>query len=166
MSSDLTLAEALAAHGELAATTVRTSVAIPVEFTPTRDQIKAMQQEMFAHCAANGLTPRPTHPEHLFADGLYARKYAMPVGQLAVTKTHKKKHFIVCCGDATIWTDQGSKRLVGFHCFITHPGTKRVIFAHADTLFITFHATQETDLATIEAELIEDEGVTFDEVTP
>ena len=60
---------------------------------------------------------------NLFADGLYARKYAMPAGQWAVTKIHRKKHFIVCCGDATIWTDTAMKRLVGLHTFITHPGT-------------------------------------------
>lgn len=119
--------------------------------------------EMAAVVLANDLPLRPTEVSHLFADHQYARMYPMPAGQLAVTKTHKKKHFIAVVGDCTIWTDTTQKRLVGVHFFITHPGTKRVIVAHADTMFVTFHALTFDpvgieDVPRIEAELIEPEG--------
>jgi hypothetical protein len=150
--------------GQNIAQALQASTVIEGDFVPSKAQIRAMQDEMIAAVTEAGLPMTPTQVEHLFADGLYARKYPMPAGQWAVTKTHRKKHFIVSCGDCTIWTDTAMKRLVGFHCFITHPGTKRVIHAHADTLFITFHATSLTDPDAIEAELIEPEPVIFEEV--
>lgn len=153
--------------GNTIAAAVRASHVIDGDFKPSRADILAMQREMQAACDAVGAPHAPVEVEHLFAEGLYARRYPMPAGQWAVTKTHRKKHFIVCCGDATIWVEGAMRRLVGFHVFITHPGTKRVIYAHADTLFITFHATEQTDMDEIEKDLIEPEAAAdFQEVQP
>jgi hypothetical protein len=38
---------------------------------------------------------------------------------------------------------------------ITKPGTRRVLLIVEDTIWTTFHPTQETDLAKIEADIIE-----------
>jgi len=127
------------------------------------EAMRQLQSEMVAVADAEGLPHRPVQVEMLYADGQCARRYAMPAGQLAVTKTHKKKHFIMVLGDCTIWTDGAQKRLTGFHFFITHPGTKRVITAHADTVFITTHATTLTDPDAIEAEMTEAEDI-FEEM--
>lgn len=161
--TELTLFEAMEQLGAQTADAVSRSVShdcgagVPMEF------MRTLQAEMMEKALSAGLPKTPVVVDEMFADNLYARRYSMPAGQLAVTKIHKKKHFIVVIGDCTIWTEDVQKRLVGFHCFITHPGTKRVITAHADTVFITFHATALTDTNEIEAELIEPEDI-FEEV--
>lgn len=164
--TEMTLFEAMEQLGAQTADAVSRSIihdcgpGIPFE------SMRELQGDMVAVADASGLPHRPTVVEHMFADGQYARKYMMPAGQLAVTKTHKYKHFIVVVGDCTIWTDGAQKRLTGFHCFITHPGTKRVITAHADTLFITFHKTDLTDPDAIEDELTIPEDNIYEEVAP
>jgi hypothetical protein len=164
--NDMTLFEAMEELGERTADMVAGSIVHDCGPGLPMEAIRELQRDMVSVATMQGLPMRPTQVEHLFADGMYARKYAMPAGQLAVTKTHKQKHFIVVVGDCTILTDGAQKRLTGFHCFITHPGTKRVITAHADTLFITFHKTDLTDPGAIEDELTIPEGNIFEEVMP
>jgi quercetin dioxygenase-like cupin family protein len=164
--TELTLFEAMNQLGEQTADTVARSIIHDCGPGISPATIRQLQSEMVEKAKEQGLPMRPTVVEHLFAEGQYARKYAMPAGQLAVTKTHKKKHFIMVLGDCTIWTEGAQKRLTGFHFFITHPGTKRVIIAHADTLFITVHSTELTDLDAIEAEMIEPEEDIFEELKP
>lgn len=162
--TELTLFEAMGQLGGQTADVVARSMIHDCGPGISMPTIRQLQAELAGKAMADGTPLQPTVVEHLFADGQYARKYAMPAGQLAVTKIHKKKHFIMVLGDCTIWTEGAQKRLTGFHFFITHPGTKRVIIAHADTLFITVHSTELTDLDSIEAELIEPEDI-FEEVT-
>jgi hypothetical protein len=156
--TDLTVLDELNRVGALAAEAVNGAMVFESGAALSMSQMQRIQNELAVAVADAGLPMRPTEVEHLFADGLYCRKYPMPAGQLAVTKIHAKQHFIVICGDATIWTSQGQRRVVGFHCMRTEPGTKRVIFAHADTLFVTFHATTETDPERAEDILTELEG--------
>lgn len=122
---------------------------------PTIEHIKSLQQAIQAD-AIPGLRKIDELPvEHLFADGLYARKLARPKGTLIVGKMHAKRHFYVLLeGEITAWTPTGMKRMKAPQVLITEPGTKRVTYAHTDAVGITFHATQHTDLAAIEAELI------------
>lgn len=164
--TELTLFEAMEELGAVTADMVARSVVhdcgpgVPLAF------MRQFQDEIAETVKAANLPMRPTQVETLYADGQCARKYAMPAGQWAVTKTHKKKHFIMVLGDCTIWTDGAQKRLTGFHFFITHPGTKRIITAHADTLFITTHVTDLTDPDAIEAELTIPEEDIFEEHQP
>lgn len=96
-------------------------------------------------------------PVHRFADGVYSRELLMPKGSLWVSKIHKKQHFAVMVyGDTTVYTErEGKQRLTGYHLMRTEPGTKRALYMHEDTLWVTFHPTQNTDLVEIEREIIE-----------
>lgn len=162
--SELTVLDELNRVGQIAAEAVNGAMVFDSGVPISIEQMQTIQYEMRGAVEAAGLPMRPTEAEHAFADGLYCRKYLMPAGQRCVTKTHAKQHFIVVCGDATIWTPEGQKRVVGFHCFRTEVGTKRIIQAHADTLFMTFHATTETDPDRAEEELTEPEGILVKEV--
>jgi hypothetical protein len=116
---------------------------------PSLPQIKRLEKAMMEF-------PQLDLPvSHHFADGLYARELAQPAGTLIVGKTHRKQHFYVLVqGEITAWTEKGMKRLVAPVLLVTQPGTKRVIYAHTDSIMITFHATKETIVDKIEAELI------------
>lgn len=97
-----------------------------------------------------------------FSNGLYAREMHIPAGCILTGKIHKTEHLCVVNGDIKIESEDGVKRFKGFHVFNSLPGAKRFGFALADTVFITFHATDEKDIATLEAELVADTFEQYD----
>ena len=93
--------------------------------------------------------------KHSFADGCYVREIFNPAGELLVTKIHKKEHpFFLMKGKMSILTEDGVKHIQAPHHGITKPGTKRIIYTHTDCVFVTVHATDKTDVAEIEKEVI------------
>tara|TARA_Y100001938_G_scaffold132934_1_gene191718 strand:- start:131 stop:733 length:603 start_codon:yes stop_codon:yes gene_type:complete len=93
--------------------------------------------------------------KHSFADGCYVREIFNPAGELLVTKIHKKEHpFFLMKGKMSILTEDGVKHIQAPHHGITKPGTKRIIYTHTDCVFVTVHATDKTDVAEIENEVI------------
>ena len=93
--------------------------------------------------------------KHSFADGCYIRQIFNPANELLVTKIHKKEHpFFLMQGEMSILTEDGVKHLKAPYHGITKPGTKRIIYTHSDCIFITVHATEETDVAKIEEQVI------------
>lgn len=93
--------------------------------------------------------------KHEFADDMYIREIFLPKGMLFVTKLHKQKHpYFLLKGDCSVMTEAGTIRLKAPMHGITLPGTKRVIYTHEDTVWITVHATKETDITKIEDEVI------------
>jgi len=84
---------------------------------------------------------------HTFGDGCYIREIFMPKGQILITKIHKIKHpFFIMSGDISIMTEHGIERIKAPFNGITNVGTKRIIYTHEDTVFITVHVTTETDV--------------------
>ena len=93
--------------------------------------------------------------QHSFADGCYIRQIFNPAGQLIVTKIHKKKHpFFLMVGEMSVLTEEGVEYLKAPYFSVTEPGTKRFIYTHTDCIFVTVHATEETDIKKIEEEVI------------
>ena len=93
--------------------------------------------------------------KHSFADGCYIREIFNPAGQILVTKIHKKEHpFFLLQGEMSILTEDGIQHLKAPHHGITRVGTKRIIYTHTDCVFITVHATDKTNIAEIEEDVI------------
>lgn len=90
--------------------------------------------------------------EHRFTPGLYIRQIFIPARTILTSRIHLTEHpFVISKGDISVWTkDTGTQRLRAPYSGITKPGTRRLLFAHDDTIWTTFHATDETDVATIE----------------
>lgn len=104
-----------------------------------------------------GLLPQEhLEPKHYFATGMYGRELFMPAGTLIVGKVHKHQHLaIMVYGDITVYTEQGGKqRLTGYNMMVSPPETKRVVYPHADTLWVTIHASESQDLQELESQLI------------
>lgn len=117
---------------------------------PTRAQIDRLEEELLKHPQVE------IPPRHYFAAGLYAREITIPAGTMLTGKIHRTEHLnIISKGDITVWTEDGMKRLQAPFCLVSRPGTKRVGYAHTDTVWTTIHATTETDLEALEHELIE-----------
>jgi len=92
---------------------------------------------------------------HFFANGVYARELTIPAGTVVVGKIHKYAQInILSKGDISIATEQGVRRVQAPHTVVSPPGTKRVGYAHTETVWTTISRTDETDLELIEKELI------------
>jgi hypothetical protein len=92
---------------------------------------------------------------HTFANGLYVRQITVPAGVLLVSKIHKFSHAaFLLKGEISIFGTEGVSRLKAPASIITPAGTKRVVYHHEDTVFTTVHATDKTDVAEIEDEII------------
>jgi mannose-6-phosphate isomerase-like protein (cupin superfamily) len=126
--------------------------------TPTLEQINRLQGEM------SKLPQQELPTEHYFSGGMYCRKLWRPAGTLIVGKVHKKDHFFVCAaGEIIAWSEKGMVTLKAGDIIESKAGTKRVTLAVQDSIGVTFHVTDKTDLEEIEAELIEpDDLALFD----
>lgn len=121
----------------------------PSPSTALREKIDALEVLMLREPQVE------IEPVHHFASGLYAREITIRAGTLLTGKIHRTEHLnIVSQGRIIVWTEDGMKEVSAPFTMVSRPGTKRVGYALEDTVWITIHATTETDLAKLEAELI------------
>lgn len=125
---------------------------------PSREQIDRLQAEMAK------LPQAELETEHFFSPGMYLRRVYRPAGTLIVGKVHKKPHFFLCAkGEIIAWTETGMRKLQAGDVVESQPGTKRVTLAVIDSIGVTVHLTDKTDLDEIEQELVEpDDLALFD----
>ncbi len=95
---------------------------------------------------------------HRFTPELYIREIFMPAGSFIVSKIHRTEHpFIVSKGKVTVITEVDGEVLIEApHTGITKPGTRRVLYCHEDTVWITVHSIKEGEtVEEIEHRIIE-----------
>lgn len=121
---------------------------------PSRESILAFEE------ALKLMPPGIAPVDHVFAPGVYARCMNIPKGTMLTGKIHKTRHLnIVASGDISVATEDGLKRIKAPCIFVSEPNTKRAGHAHEDTVWITIHVTEETDLAKIEEEVITEDFI-------
>ena len=122
----------------------------------SRDEILAFQAEAAKLPNAKFGDMDECPLTHKFADGVYVREIFIPKGMLVVGKLHKHSHpNFLLKGDVTVITEgKGKERLKAPLSIISEAGTKRVVYAHEDTVWVTVHVTEETDLVKIEDHVI------------
>ena len=121
-----------------------------------REKIGDLEQAVIDAGDTTGEVMHKANPvKHTFAGGCYIREIFNPANELLVTKIHKKEHpFFLLKGKMSIATEEGVKNIKAPYYGITKPGTKRVIYTHADCIFVTVHATNSTNIEEIEEEVI------------
>lgn len=84
---------------------------------------------------------------HIFTPGAYCRSIFMPAGTLLTSRIHLTEHpFVISKGVVSVWSnDHGWQTLMASHIGVTKAGTRRVLYIHEDTIWTTFHVTDETD---------------------
>jgi len=95
--------------------------------------------------------------DHIFSAGVYFRQIFIPKGTLLVGKRHRFKTCnIIMTGDLSLSSGDGTppKRLKGPLIFESPPMTKKIGFAHEDTVFINVYPTELTNLEELEAKYI------------
>lgn len=128
---------------------------LPLPAAPTRPQIERLEALMLE---AEGEAGVQVDTWHQFAPGLYARTILIRAGTLLTGAAHREGHLNIAHGDITVWTEDGMKRLTGYHVLPSRPGAKRVGLAHADTYWTTVHANpgEVRDVGELEHMLAED----------
>ena len=132
--------------------------------TPDTDPLKIRQmitgvQDLMIQAAKNGEFVDENENyviNHHFAGGVYAREMHIPAGHVVVGKIHKQEnlHFL-SKGSATVITEEGGVEEVQAGVMMKSPkGVKRLLITHADTIWTVLHATDETDVDKIEADVI------------
>lgn len=112
--------------------------------------------------AQDALFAMPDHLEgdcfpldHSFAPGVYARTITLPKDSVIIGKLHRHAHHnFIQRGKVSLLTEEGPQTLEGPCHFVSFPGTKRIVYAHEETVWTTIHPTNSTDLAVIEDEVI------------
>lgn len=93
--------------------------------------------------------------KHQFADNVYAREMTIPADSIIIGKIHRFGHLnVISRGHVSVLTEFGVEELRGPCTFISKPGTKRVVYAHEETVWTTFHGTKHTDPDKVEADII------------
>ena len=89
----------------------------------------------------HGQIPREEVTSHHFCKGIYCREYFMPAGTVAVGLKHAhESFFLLVKGTARFSTADGTVMTVTApYMAVTQPGSKRVVYAFEDSIFLTFH---------------------------
>lgn len=139
------------ASDELALTVFEIVSGTMLDAADARERIARLESEL-------AKLPQLDAPlRHIFVDGVYARELFIPAGTCAVGKIHKLNHLSTVLGDISVLTAEGERFRIRHGEFFASPaGTKRAVYAHADTWWTTFHPNPSNtrDLAALEAELI------------
>ena len=132
----------------------------PVEFLPSKYSEEEFEigimkvQEMLekkGHKKELGMKRNPVI--HKFTDGQYIREIFNPAGEIIVTGIHAVQHpFFLLKGEMSILSKEGESKIKAPHYNVTEVGTKRIIYAHTDCIFVTVHPnpSNERDIPTLE----------------
>ena len=93
--------------------------------------------------------------KHTFTDKQYIRQITMITGSLWTSQIHKIKHpFFVMQGECTVLSELGVSRIRAPYWGVTEPGTKRLLYIHEETVWITVHPTKKKDVNSVVDEVI------------
>lgn len=122
----------------------------PFDHIPTRETIEQFERILSE-------LPQVDLPvRHYFSPGLYAREMTIPAGVLLTGKIHKTAHLnTISKGKIEVWTEDGMRIIEAPYTFVSQPGTKRVGRTFEETVWTTYHVTEETDLDRLEDLLTE-----------
>lgn len=129
---------------------------VPNTTTPWASRDGIMEMQAILEQVPMGAALDETFPlVHRFADDVYAREILLPKDSIVIGKIHRYGHLnVITKGRVSVLTELGVEELVAPCTFISKPGTKRVVYAHEDTVWTTFHGTKHTDVDKVEEDII------------
>lgn len=121
-----------------------------------RDRISEFEDRLSKHPSAVFGDNEGCPLKHDFVDGIYVREIRIPAGTVLTGKIHRHAHpnFLVS-GTAEVVTEHGGREtLAGPLWMISKAGTKRVVVAVTDLVWITVHRTDALTPEEAESEII------------
>mgnify|MGYP003139249909 CR=1 FL=1 len=95
--------------------------------------------------------------KHTFADGIYVRQMSMKAGTMVVGAIHKHLHvWFLLTGNIAVATEDTIEEYIAPCYVVATPGTKRVIYAVEDSIFVNIHKnpTNTQDISYLEREIV------------
>jgi len=133
---------------------------IEVSTLTNRQKIELAEWGLLRH--ANNIPVKDLRVRHFIHGGMYARELTIPKGVALTGAIHPHAHLaIVTKGDISVMSDYGIMRVKAGDIIPVGENTKKFGIAHEETVFITVHATNETDLETIEAASLIDSNLSW-----
>lgn len=81
---------------------------------------------------------------HSFTPGLYVRQIFIPAGTMLTSRVHKQTHpFFIMRGRISVVSGTEKTTYEAPYIGITTAGTRRVLYAHKDTVWVTAHANPD-----------------------
>lgn len=111
------------------------------------DKVRALERAILDMPQVNFETQMLAH------GGLGARTIFIPADTVLTGAMTNIDNICVVCGDITVTTDNGEKRVTGFHVLTAKAGFKRAGLSHADTWWTTIWRTDLTDAQAMEEEM-------------
>lgn len=137
------------------------------ELEAVADVQRSMREKVYELEDIMRLAPQVDCPvTHHFSDGIYAREMLIPKGTVLTGKIHKYTNLnIMSKGELSVLTESGVVRVKAPFTIVSPAGTKRIAYAHEDTIWTTIHATEDTDLEKIEHHFVAQDEAEFLEFT-
>ena len=104
--------------------------------------------------------------KHTFADGIYVRQMSMNKGSVVVGAIHKHLHvWFLLTGTISVATEDTVEDYIAPCYVVSTPGTKRVIYANEDCIFVNIHKnpTNSQDIDFLEKEIVAKDFKEYDE---
>lgn len=121
----------------------------------TRALVQGFEVAMQKLPPALQVNPRTLTVRHHFAPGIYLRELHIPAGMITTGKIHKYACLnILAKGRRSTLIDSRIVEVEAPHIHLAPPGMKRVSYTHEDSVWITVHNTNLTDIDEIERELV------------
>jgi hypothetical protein len=93
-------------------------------------------------------------PTHMFSDGMYFRTIEIPAGTVIEGKRHRNKTMnILLKGKMTIYDGEEAHEITAPFMVESEPNTKKLGYAHEDSVWLNVHRTDSTDLNEIEKQV-------------
>ena len=135
------------------------NLGLPIEGMTDRQKVEVLEYGILKHC--DNLAKKLPLTHHI-CNGVYARELFIPAGTILTGRIHKTKHIsIIQQGDISVMTEEGMKRIQGPAVIQSEKGMKRAGYTHADTIWITIHPTELTDIDEIEDSLFYDSDLSW-----
>ena len=93
---------------------------------------------------------------HAIHAGMYARTISIKAGVMLTGALIKVPTMLVINGDVTVFADNESFRLTGFHAIPASANRKQAFIAHTDTAMTMLFTTQATTVAQAENEFTDE----------
>ena len=114
-----------------------------------RDKLNALEAEMKLEPQLNLLT------EHFFSPGIYTRILHIPKGCLLTGKIHKEPILnIMIAGEISVLLGNEIQRIKAPYICVSPAGSKKIGYAHENTIWMGCHGTNDFDLVKIEKRFV------------
>lgn len=136
----------------------------PVPYRPQPLADHRAQMARLIDSIAAELPPVECPVFHHFSPGVYAREMHIPAGAVVVGKIHKFENMLMLVsGIAELRDGENAITVRAPRLWVSPPGVQRAVFAITDCIFMSVHGTEKRDVNEIEAELIAQNALEYEQ---